>query len=128
MRHRPIIAWLVTMTATASLFMLASPASADPVNPPKAGLIVTISCEGKLGSPTVIQEGLGNWTQAAIPMHVIDSNQVITAYAVRFEVVVGDTTEVVQGSKPAPRNGRTDICHLHLDGFDATWWVTYTPA
>jgi hypothetical protein len=53
-----VIGGAAALVAAASLLLvIAGPATADPVNPPKAGQIVTFHCQ-QLGDLTVIRE----WT------------------------------------------------------------------
>jgi len=118
--------------AAVALAVMAGSAAADPLKPPNAGLIVTFHCQ-QLGDLPVIQEGNGLWTRAAIPAHVLGTNQVLTAYAVHFVVTpTGEPTQIVDASKPPPGSGRLDVCTQHdesSDGvFDGTYWVSYTSA
>jgi hypothetical protein len=125
---------LVTLAVTAVLALAtATSASADPLNPPNRGLIVTIHC-ADLGDLTAIQEGNGLWTRAAIPWHVLDSNLVLNVYAVHFEVTTpGGALTVLDATKPGHRSGRLDVCTQHDEDpafgiFDGTYWVSYTPS
>jgi hypothetical protein len=132
MKSRRFIGLAVAFVAAASLLLAtAGPVAADPVNPPNRGLIVTLHCT-QLGDLTVIQEGNGLWTRAAIPWHVLDSNQVLLIYAVHFVVTpTGEPTQVVDASKPGHESDRLDVCTQHDEGpdgvFDGTYWVSYTP-
>jgi hypothetical protein len=133
MYRNRIIGPAAALVAAASLMLAtAGPVAADPVNPPNAGLIVTIHCQ-QLGDLIAIQEGNGLWTRAAIPWHVLNSNQVLVAYAVHFVVTpTGEPTQVIDASKPTPGSFRLDVCIQHDEGpegvFDGTYWVSYTPS
>jgi hypothetical protein len=122
--------WSASIAAGVLVLATATAASADPVNPPNRGLISTLHCK-QLGDVTAIQEGNGLWTRAAMPWHALDSNLVLTVYAVHFEFTpAGGDLTVVDASKPAPQNGRLDVCTQHEEGppgvFDATYSVSYT--
>jgi hypothetical protein len=128
---RPRITGTVAALAGAAGLLLAMPfsASADPVNPPNRGLISTLHCK-ELGDVTAIQEGNGLWTRTAMPWHALDSNLVLTVYAVHFEFTpTGGDFTVVDASKPAPQGGRLDVCTQHEQGpqgvFDGTYRISY---
>ena len=123
------------MAAAGPVLGTAGPASADP---PHDGTIV-VQC-GVLGSVTTQATTYGQWVHAAEPRLVSGSHQVLVAYKFHYVFVPSDGSPVfdVSGAKPAPRNGRLDVCTYDVDvpemppypagHFTATYWVSYTPA
>jgi hypothetical protein len=135
MTSRPIITHTAAALVAASALVLATgtAATADPNPNPHSARPVTLHCQ-QLGDLIAVQEGNGIWTRTAMPWHVLDSNLVLTVYAVHFVLTppVGDPT-VVDASKPPPENGRLDVCTEReqdptLGVFDATYSVSYTHA
>ena len=118
------------MAAASLLLATAGPVSASA---PDRGLPSTLHCQ-QLGDVTANAEGNGQWTRTAFSWHVLDSNQVLLVYAVRFVFTpTGGETQVIADSKPAPGSGRLDVCTEHQEDpgfgvFDGTYWVSYTPA
>ena len=106
-------------------------ATADPINPPNHGLVVTVHCD-QLGTFDVIGEGNGRWDRTAEPMHALDSTLVLVAYSFHFELTRpgGATVVLVDYSKPAPKNGHLDVCEftdISPEGtFHATFGISYT--
>ena len=132
MRHDWITA-AVASTAVASLMLAtALSAAADPPTDSHNGGVLAMQCDG-LGQLEVGATTYGEWTHAAEPRHVVDSNLTLIAYAFdyRFTPTIGDPL-VVTGAKPAPTNGRLDRCVISVPVSDpegvivATYWVSYT--
>ena len=125
------LAFIVGLAAVVPL-TIAPPAGADPISAPSASRS-TYVCE-KLGTLEVVGNGTGWWERSAEPQLVLNSHQVLVAY--RFYVVFtptgGDPVVVLDTGKPAPRNGRLDVCHATVSDpligtADGTFWVTYRP-
>ena len=132
MNWRRRVVGVALVAAAGALLATAGPAGADPpVNAPNGGQI-TIHCDA-LGTLDIVGNGRGLWTRSAEPMHVVGSTQVLVAYAFHFEgFPTGGGTIVVDASKPAPKNGRLDVCRFSLtfpEGTEnGTLGVSYTPA
>jgi hypothetical protein len=114
----------LVITTGPMIGIVANPAGADPTNP---GEVLTLDCDG-LGTLEIATNGNGLWT----PGLVIDGNQVLIPYRFRFEFTpIGGDTEVFEVSKPAPRNGRLDVCTFSGEEeggtFFGTVWISYTP-
>ena len=119
----------VTLVAAAGLLLAtAAPAGADP--PFRS---VTIHCN-TLGDLEIVAEGNGEWVHAAIPLHVVDSNQVLLLYKYHYVGIPSDGGPpiVVEGEKPAPQSGRLDTCQWTETFPEGTVFTTigvsYTPA
>lgn len=126
---------LALITAAAGLGLLPNAAGADPVNAKKGQLIPIVCAE--LGSLTVSVNG----NAALSPGLVITSTQV----GIPYELHASGTFTPNDGSppqtftedvvKPAPRNGRLDVCTFSLVEndpygtvvFDGTVKISYTP-
>ena len=116
----------LAMAATPVGVVFATPASADPVN---HGEVLTLECDG-LGTLEIATTGDGQWT----PGLLTSNNQVLVPYAFHFEFTPAgsDETFTEDIAKPAPRNGRLDMCTFggsdEEGTFSGTAWVSYTPA
>jgi hypothetical protein len=131
--------WKAIVVALATVTMVlgaAGTAGADPTNA-KKGEIITIECDGGLGTLTVALNGNGDFT----PGHVTTSTQVGIPYALHIEgsfTPTGGEPEpfVDDIAKKGPRNGRLAVCTFHEAGqdeggtfeFDGTVWISYTKA
>ena len=113
---------VLVLGIVAMLFGAAGSAGADPINAKNAE-VITLDCSVN-GTLQVVVNGNGNWT----PGHAIGNNQVGVPYA--FEFTQGGQTFSI--SKPAPQNGRLDVCTFNGTDeggpFTATVWISYTPA
>jgi hypothetical protein len=120
------------MAAGALLLGAASPASADRPIGSHNGRLITIQCD-RLGPLVVGFTTAGEWVHAAEPRLVAGNSRVLVAYAFHyvFTPTGGGDPLVVEGAKPAPKNGRLDRCVMTVNDIDgvfvATYWVSYTP-
>ena len=108
--------------------LLAGPAGADPVNAKKAE-VIALDCD-TLGTLEIATNGNGDWT----PGLVTSGNRVLIPYKFHFEFTPTGSSETFTEdvAKPAPRNGRNDVCTFAVTEPDGrvtgTVWLTYTPA
>jgi hypothetical protein len=115
----------LAMAAAVAAIALATPAGADPVN---HGEVLTLECDG-LGTLEIATNGNGQWT----PGLVTSDNQVLVPYAFHFEFTPAGSNQTFTEhvAKPAPRNGRLDVCTFggsdEEGAFSGTAWVSYTP-
>jgi hypothetical protein len=114
------------MTTGTLIGILANGASADRT---RHGELITLDCE-VLGTFDIVTNGNGQWT----PGLVADGTQVLVPYSFRFEFTPsgGGEPEVFELSKPAPANGRLDVCTFTLEDeggtVNGTAAVSYAPA
>lgn len=97
---------------------LSAPAGAVPTN----GETLVLECD-VLGTVEIATNvGNGEWT----PGFLKGSHVRLIPYAFRFQF--GD--EVFEVSKPAPANGRLDVCTFSVEDeggtFNGTVWLSYT--
>lgn len=119
--------------AAVSLALSAPGAGADPAQ----GDTVVLTCDGS-GAVTVQATTYGEWLHAAEPRLVVDTTQVLIAYQFDYRFVPADGGAPIEvaGGKPAPQNGRLDVCRFAVDvpaesshpagRFSATYWVSFT--
>jgi hypothetical protein len=110
----------VVLGAGAAIGLMAVPAGAVP----KGGATLSLECDA-LGSVEIATTPPdAEWT----PGFVVGSNQRLTPYAFRLE----SGGDVIEFSKPGPRNGRLDHCTFTVEDengvINGEVWLSYTPA